>query len=87
MDKKLLMRLTTADISLEGLLRGQLQFLNQYYDVVGVASDTGCLDFVAQREGIRVRMSRFCRPARGDTRRQRAHAPPDQCDGRPEVAA
>lgn len=54
MDKKLLMRLTTADISLEGLLRGQLQFPNQYYDVVGVASDTGCLDFVAKREGIRV---------------------------------
>ena len=54
MNKKLLMRLTTADISLEGLLRGQLQFLNQYYDVVGVASDTGCLDFVAKREGIRV---------------------------------
>lgn len=54
MDKKLLMRVTTADISLEGLLRGQLRFLNQYYDVVGVASDTGCLDFVAEREGIRV---------------------------------
>ena len=54
MEKKKLMRLTTADISLEGLLRGQLQFLNQYYDVVGVASDTGCLDFVARREGIRV---------------------------------
>lgn len=54
MDKKLLMRVTTADISLEGLLRGQLQFLNQYYDVVGVASDTGCLDFVGKREGIRV---------------------------------
>ena len=54
MDKKLLMRVTTADISLEGLLRGQLQFLNQYYDVVGVASDTGVLDFVGKREGIRV---------------------------------
>ena len=54
MNKKLLMRLTTADISLEGLLRGQLRFLNQYYDVVGVASDTGSLDFVAKREGIRV---------------------------------
>lgn len=48
------MRLTTADISLEGLLRGQLRFLNQYFGVVGVASDTGCLGFVAKREGIRV---------------------------------
>lgn len=54
MDKKKLIRLTTADISLEGLLEGQLRFLSQYYDVVGVASDTGVLNKVAEREGIRV---------------------------------
>lgn len=48
------MRLTTADISLNSLLRGQLRFLNQYYDVVGVASDTGVLNAVGEREGIRV---------------------------------
>lgn len=54
MDKKKLIRLTTADISLEGLLEGQLRFLSQYYDVVGVASDTGVLNKVAECEGIRV---------------------------------
>ena len=54
MNKKKLIRLTTADISLEGLLEGQLRFLSQYYDVVGVASDTGVLNKVAERESIRV---------------------------------
>lgn len=54
MMKKKLIRVTTADISLNSLLRGQLRFLNQYYDVVGVAKDTGVLDEVAAREGVRV---------------------------------
>ena len=49
-----LIRVTTADISLNSLLRGQLKYLNQYYEVVGVAKDTGVLDEVAAREGIRV---------------------------------
>lgn len=53
-EKKKIIRVTTADISLEGLLRGQLHFLNQYYDLVGLASDTGVLQFTAEREGIRV---------------------------------
>ncbi len=52
--KPKLLRLTTADISLNGLLKGQLHFLNQYYDVVGVAKDTGELQACAEREGIRV---------------------------------
>ena len=37
MTKKLL-RITTSSISLDLLLKGQLAFLNQYYEVVGVAS-------------------------------------------------
>lgn len=53
-NKKKLIRLTTADISLNSFLRGQLRFLNQYFDVVGVASDTGKLHAVGEREGIRV---------------------------------
>ncbi len=53
-EKKKLIRVTTADISLEGLLKGQLRFLNQYFDVVGLASDTkGDLKVVEEREGIR----------------------------------
>ena len=53
MDKKKIIRVTTHDISLNGLLEGQLKFLNQYYDVVGVAKDTGELDLVRKREGVR----------------------------------
>ena len=49
-----LLRVTTVDISLDLLLHGQLQFLNQYYDVVGVAADTGVLQAVGTREGVRV---------------------------------
>ncbi len=54
MQKKKIIRLTTADISLNFFLKGQLQYLNQYFDIVGVAKDTGCLNEVAEREGIRV---------------------------------
>ena len=50
---KKIIRVTTHDISLNGLLEGQLKFLSQYYDVVGVAKDTGGLDLVRQREGVR----------------------------------
>jgi glycosyltransferase involved in cell wall biosynthesis len=49
-----LLRITTISGSLAGLLKGQLRFLNQYYEVVGVASDTGSLQEVSEREGIRV---------------------------------
>lgn len=49
-----LLRVTTHDISLNGLLKGQLRFLSQYFEVVGVAADTGELQEVAKREGIRV---------------------------------
>lgn len=49
-----LFRLTTVDISLNSLLKGQLRFLSQYFEVVGVASDTGVLQQVAEREGVRV---------------------------------
>ena len=52
--RKKLIRITTADISLDGLLKGQLKFLNQYFEVVGVAKDTGVLKEVSEREGIRV---------------------------------
>ncbi len=48
------MRMTTVDLSLDKLIRGQLGYMNQYFDVVGVASDTGLLSGVAEREGVRV---------------------------------
>ena len=52
--KKKLIRVTTADISLNSLLKGQLKFLNQYFEVIGAAKDTGVLKEVSEREGIRV---------------------------------
>ncbi|MBQ5979816.1 MAG: glycosyltransferase family 4 protein [Bacteroidales bacterium] len=55
MGKRLkLIRVTTADISLDGLLQGQLRFLNKEYEVVGLSADTGVLKDVGKREGIRV---------------------------------
>lgn len=52
--KPKVMRVTTVDLSLERLLEGQLKYLNQYYDVIGIASDTGLLEKVGLREHIRV---------------------------------
>ena len=52
--RKKIIRVTTADISLNSLLKGQLMFLNQYFEVIGVAKDTGVLKVVSEREGIRV---------------------------------
>lgn len=48
-----ILRLTTSDISLNSLIKGQLRYLSQYFEVVGVASDTGVLEQVGEREGIR----------------------------------
>lgn len=53
MKKKKLIRVTTSDISLNALIKGQLKFMNQYYDVVALSNNTGLLDKVAQREGVR----------------------------------
>ena len=43
------------------LLKGQLRFLSEHFDVVGVAADAGQLQQVAQREGIRVVDVPMCR--------------------------
>lgn len=47
-----LFRLSTIDGSLN-FLKGQLRFLNQEFDVVAVANDSGILKEVAEREGVR----------------------------------
>ena len=47
-----LFRLNTIDWSLN-MLRGQLRFLNQEFEVVAVADDSGVLQEVAEREGVR----------------------------------
>lgn len=52
--KKKLIRVTTSDISLDSLIKGQLRFMNQYYEVVGLSNNTGRLKEVGEREGVRV---------------------------------
>lgn len=51
---KKIIRVAAAPISLDLLLRGQLQFLNNHYEVIGVASpDKEVHHKIAEREGIR----------------------------------
>jgi len=50
---KKLLRITTSYESLDSLLKGQLNFLSQYYEVVGVASGKEELKKIAERENVR----------------------------------
>lgn len=52
--KQKLIRVTTSDVSLDSLIKGQMRFMNQYYEVVGLSNDTGRLAAVGLREGVRV---------------------------------
>ncbi|MFH6944321.1 glycosyltransferase family 4 protein [Flavobacterium sp. FlaQc-50] len=49
-----IIRLSTVPLSLNVLLKGQLKFLNSYYNVLGVSGKGLDLDEVAKREGITV---------------------------------
>jgi len=52
---KKIIRVAAVPISLDLLLRGQLQFLNNYYEVIGVASpDREVHEKISEREGIRM---------------------------------
>lgn len=61
--KKKLIRVTTISESLFSLLKGQLKFLSNYYEVVGVAANRGneTLDDVVRQEGIRCVDVPMCR--------------------------
>lgn len=52
--KHKLIRITTVPISLDKLLSGQLAFMNQFYKVIGVSSDSVYLEKVGQKEHIEV---------------------------------
>ncbi len=52
--KPKLLRVTTSDVSLDTLIKGQMKFLSSEFEVVGVSNNTGLLQKVAEREGIRV---------------------------------
>ena len=52
--KNKLFRITTVPISLEILLGNQLNFMSQYYDVVGIASDKEQLKKIAEAQGFKM---------------------------------
>jgi len=52
--KKKMIRITTIPNSLCGLLTGQLNFMNDHYEVIGVSSGGPMLERVKEQEGIRV---------------------------------
>ncbi|RYC51433.1 glycosyltransferase family 4 protein [Flagellimonas olearia] len=56
MAKPKLIRITTVPGSLGGLLKGQLKFMNHYFEVIGISSpgDSRSLSDVSKQEGIRV---------------------------------
>jgi len=52
--KNKLFRISTVPMSLNYLLKGQLRYLNQYFEVVAVSGNDAHLQEVAQREEVRV---------------------------------
>lgn len=62
---KKIVRITTIPSSMGGLLRGQLRFINKYFEVIGVSGDGKDLEAVRINEGIRtevVEMTRTISP-------------------------
>jgi glycosyltransferase involved in cell wall biosynthesis len=63
---KTIIRITTVASSLKGLLKGQLNFMNEHYDILGVASNSdNLLEKIEVEEGIRtieVNMTREITP-------------------------
>lgn len=51
---KKLIRITTVPVSLVVLLRGQLQFMSKYYDVLAVSSKGAELDLLEKQPGLRI---------------------------------
>lgn len=54
MDRLKLIRITTVPQSLHYLLQGQLKFIAQYYDVIGISSDGEFLKEINSNENIKV---------------------------------
>jgi len=55
MSKPKLIRITTVPISLSKLLRGQMRYMSNYYEVIGISSGGTVLEEVSKREQIRVK--------------------------------
>lgn len=57
-----LIRITTKAVSMRIILRGQLAFMNKYFDVVGITSyDAMHFDKISKSEGIRTKVINFVR--------------------------
>lgn len=62
---KKIVRITTIADSLKDLLEGQLRFMSQYYEVIGISGDGDSLKAVRENEGVRtevVEMTRTISP-------------------------
>lgn len=60
-----IVRITTIPDSLKDLLEGQLRFMSQYYDVIGISGNGDSLKAVRENEGVRtevVEMTRTISP-------------------------
>lgn len=60
-----LIRITTVPISLDKLLTGQLKFMNSFYNVIAISSDSEALKKISQKEGVKtfpVEMTRKITP-------------------------
>lgn len=55
MPKHKLIRITTVPVSLHTLLDGQLRFMSDYYDVIGISSEDELLRAVEEKEKVRVK--------------------------------
>ena len=53
-DKKVLIRITTVPVSFNLLLRNQLKFMSQSFDVIAISSDEMGLQELAEREGVSI---------------------------------
>jgi glycosyltransferase involved in cell wall biosynthesis len=51
--KNKLIRITTVPLSLETLLKGQLRFMSQQYDITAISSDKERLEKVGESEGVK----------------------------------
>ena len=49
-----LIRIATVPISINFLLKGQMRFLNKYFEVVGISSNGEELETMGKREGVKV---------------------------------
>lgn len=54
MRKSKIIRTATVAISIDKLLEGQLKYLSNFYDVIGLSSYDPVLDKVKKREGVRI---------------------------------